>query len=130
MNVPKQEYDSVVERLTEIRAEQHAIPEAPSQAQGCRVAELHRETTTLLSKLAEPADCRNTGTATTEPENNRSNLACPKCNSTELDFMGLYDKTRTTETLGTTEPDIKMVSGNYKWKCRNCKHQFEITIHN
>jgi len=124
MSLPKQEHDSIAERLAEIRAEQDTIQLAPSQEQGRRVAELDRETTDLLRKLGEK------GVAATEPERNPNNLACPKCTSTELDFMGLRDKTRATETLGTTEPDIKMISADYKWKCRTCKHQFEITIHN
>jgi len=125
MSLPKQEHDSIAERLAEIRAEHDTIPEAPSREQGLGVAEqLDRETTDLLRKLADG------GTAMTEPESSRNNLPCPQCTSTELEFMGLEDKTRATETLGTTEPDTKMTAANYKWKCRNCNHQFEVTIHN
>ena len=62
-----------------------------------------------------------------DPENDRNHLACPKCKSTELDFQGLHNNIRTAGAQPGTEPGSEVVSGSYKWTCRVCEHEFEVT---
>jgi len=64
------------------------------------------------------------------PENDRNLLACPKCKSTDLDFKGLRNNMRAEGEEAGAEPDIEVVSGTYSWKCKKCKHDFEITLRN
>lgn len=53
-----------------------------------------------------------------EQENDRNHLACPKCKSTGRDFKR------------TSQHDVEVVSAAYSWKCKKCRHEFEITIRN
>jgi len=66
----------------------------------------------------------------TKPENDRNKLACPKCKSTDLDFMGLRNNMRAKGEVSGAEPDFEVVSGTYGWKCKKCKYEFGVTIRN
>jgi rubredoxin len=75
--------------------------------------------------MAKPDDRR-----TTEQENDRNQLACPNCKATDLDFKGLRNNMRAVGEEAGAEPDVEVVSETFSWKCKKCKHEFEITIPN
>ena len=124
---PKQR-ETMMRRLEEIAVELDVIARAADVAGIAippRYEQLHRERCELEIKLWNRIDV--TGS---EQENDRSHLACPKCNSTDLDFKGLRNNMRAEGEEGGAEPDVEVVSATYSWKCKKCKHDFEVTIRN
>jgi rubredoxin len=61
-----------------------------------------------------------------EEDSDRNRLACPKCKSTDLDFIGLRNDMRVGVVDESGEEEV--VSGTFRWKCKVCKHDFEITL--
>jgi hypothetical protein len=63
-----------------------------------------------------------------DQENDRNHLACPKCKSIDLDFKGLRNNSRAEGAAASQ--DQEAVSTTFSWKCKTCKHNFEVTIPN
>lgn len=124
---PKQR-EAMMRRLEEIAVELDVIARAADAAGIAippRYGQLHHERCELETKLWNRIE-----DTRSDQENDRNLLACPKCKSTDLDFMGLRNNMRVEGEEGGAEPDVEVVSATYSWKCTKCKHEFEITIRN